>query len=280
MSFECLTCNSAFDSRRGLGVHHSLVHDERLPNRDCANCNDEFYCSYAKKYCSENCRQEGMSFENEANPNYRGGKAEAGCRICGTTFEYYSSAKKGLYCPDWVEDESWRVTPDTQGPDHPQWSGGKLTRECVVCKATIERYPSDFSGDVAVCSEECRRAWLSTAFTGSSHPNWKGGGNESYGTGWRSVRRQALKRDGYACVWCSKTKQKLGRNPDVHHTVPVRSFEDSADHEKADAHSLENVASLCIACHRKADFGKISRETLRTLVANTAGQKCVTTESG
>lgn len=267
MSFECPTCESAFDTRRGLGVHHSLVHGERLPNRECANCSDEFYCSYAKMYCSEECRREGLSLENESNPNYRGGKEGAECRICGAEFEYYPSAKKGLYCPDCVEDGSWRVTPDTKGSNHPLWNGGKIERECEICDTAIKRYPSGFSGDVAVCSEECRQTWLSAAFTGSSHPNWKGGGNESYGTGWRSVREQALERDGYACVRCSKTKQELGRNPDVHHIVPVRLFAESKDHEREDAHCLENVASLCIACHRKADFGKVSKETLRSLIA-------------
>jgi hypothetical protein len=26
---------------------------------------------------------------------------------------------------------------------------------------------------------------------------------------------------------------------------------------REDAHALDNVVSLCVACHRKADFGKI-----------------------
>ncbi len=107
MSFECPTCKSAFDTRRGLGVHHSLVHDEQLPNRECANCGEEFYSSYAKKYCTKECYYENVSFENEENPNYRGGKKSTECEICGAEFEYYPSEKKGLYCSDCVEDESW-----------------------------------------------------------------------------------------------------------------------------------------------------------------------------
>lgn len=265
MAFECPTCSSRFGTRRGLGVHHSSIHDERLPNRECANCGEEFYCEYEKKYCSRACRRECVSFEGSTNPNYRA-KAEQGeCRICGTVFEYYSSNKKGLYCPNCIENKSWQAVPDVRGPNNPRWIGGKTEASCTVCSATIERYPSEFTSDVAVCSEECRRAWLSAAFTGSAHPNWQGGGNESYGAGWRRVRKEALERDDYACLYCSETKGELGRNPDVHHVVPVRAFVESEACTEADAHYLENIVSLCIECHRKAEFGKISRGTLQSL---------------
>ncbi|WP_123536860.1 HNH endonuclease [Halosimplex salinum] len=120
--------------------------------------------------------------------------------------------------------------------------------------------------DVAVCSEVCRREWLSESFTGDGHPNWKGSGNESYGPGWSDVRRRALERDDYQCIRCGATTDDIGRNPDVHHIVPVRRFIESDDHTKTDAHFLENVISLCISCHRKADHGKISKQRLRSRI--------------
>jgi len=107
---------------------------------------------------------------------------------------------------------------------------------------------------------------LSEAFTGEGHPNWKGGGNEAYGSGWNELRENALERDDHECVVCGKTRDEIGRNPDVHHIVPVRRFAESEDREKEDAHTLENVISLCIECHRKADFGKISAGALRRLI--------------
>lgn len=70
----CPSCGDEFDTRRGLGVHHSSAHDERLPNRECAHCESEFYCEYERKYCSDDCRDRAVSFEGENNPNYRGGK--------------------------------------------------------------------------------------------------------------------------------------------------------------------------------------------------------------
>lgn len=259
----CPVCSDEFDSRRGLGVHHSAAHDTLLPNRECSNCGREFHCEHEKKYCSEECRRDSVSFEGENYPNYQGGKETAECELCGDEFEYYPSEKEGLYCSPCVENEEWRSPPVVKGENNPQWTGGKRKVACAVCNETIERYPSGITGEVTVCSEECRGSWLSESFTGDGHPNWKGGGNEPYGKGWNSVRQRALERDCYSCVICSKTEEEIGRNPDVHHIIPVRAFIESDRYRKEDAHYPENVASLCIGCHRKADFGKISKARLR-----------------
>lgn len=260
---DCPDCQRSFDTRRGVAVHYSSVHDGRLPNRECDACGTSFYSEYEKRYCSDDCREDAVSFEGEANPNYRGGRTTTNCERCGSEFEYYESAKEGVFCPDCVENTDWQTTPTLTGDDNPRWSGGKLTLRCEVCEESFERYPSDVTGEIAVCSEPCRREWLSEEFTGEGHPNWKGGGNVSYGPGWNEVRARALERDGYACVVCGTTASELGRNPDVHHLVPVRVFAESDDHAVSDAHFLDNVVSLCPSCHRKAEFGRISRQRLR-----------------
>ncbi len=188
-----------------------------------------------------------------------GARETTSCEICGAEFEYWPSEKPGFYCPDCVQNESWRTVPDPpEGEKNVLWKGGKIEKPCAVCGETIERYPSDFGGDIAVCSESCRRSWLSETFTGEGHPNWEGGPIGPYGNGWATVRQQALERDEYTCQVWGTTKADLGRKPDVHHIKPVRSFD-----RPADAHFLENVISLCIECHRKADFGRIPPEALR-----------------
>jgi hypothetical protein len=262
---ECPTCGDGFDTRRGLGVHHSHVHGENLPNRTCDNCGREFYCEYEKRYCSEDCRDVSTSFSGRDNPNYRDRKERTECEICGDEFEYYPSDKEGSYCPDCVETESWRDPPTLSGPDNPQWSEPRQD-DCGVCGERIERRPSGFGGTVAVCSEECRRKLLSELFSGPGHPNWSGGGVDAYGTGWNETRRSALERDDYACVICSTSGSELGRNPDVHHIVPVRAFAESDRHDIEDAHFLDNVVSLCPSCHSEAESGTISRPRLRYLI--------------
>lgn len=263
----CPNCDRRFDSERKLRIHHTRVHGEQLPNRSCAFCGTEFYADYPKKYCSRSCYHEDAPSRGRGSPNFKSKRTKGTCRLCNSQFEYYPSAKRGLYCPECVKNESWRTTPRAVGEDNPQWNGGKRSVECTVCRTVVKRYPSNI-GTVTVCSEACRSTWLSGTFTGDGHPNWKGGGNGAYGKGWNSVRRQALERDGYRCVVCGTSQEELGRNPDVHHIIPVRWFIESDEHTREDAHYLENVISLCIGCHRKADFGKISRDDLRTRIGS------------
>lgn len=234
-----------------------------MGDRVCANCGDPLRSEYAETYCSQECFREDRPFSGANNPNYRGGKEITACVICGEEFEYYPSEKEGLYCPECVQTESWQTPPSTSGPDHPRWKGGTEVRECSVCGEPVERYPSGFTGEVVLCSDTCRATWLSETFSGNGHPNWKGGGNEPYGTGWARVREQALVRDEYQCVVCGASREDLGRNPDVHHIVPVREFVEAADRSKQDAHTLDNVVTLCIGCHRRAEFGRIPADALR-----------------
>lgn len=257
------TCERVFDSRRGLGVHHSHVHDERLPNRECAACGESFYSEYEQKYCSDDCRDEAVSYTGSDNPNYRDAKEETSCEICGTVFDYYPSSKPGKFCSECVETESWRTPLDIEGENNPRWNGGKATLSCDGCGATVERYPNQITGEATFCNPDCQYEWLSEAFTGEGHPNWEGGSVGPYGTGWNAVREAALERDGHECVLCGTTAEELGRNPDVHHVVPVRAFVATPVLTERDAHTLDNVVSLCPSCHRRAEFGRVSRAELR-----------------
>lgn len=250
-----------------MRVHHSQVHNKKLPNRECKNCETEFHSEEERKYCSEKCRDNSVSFAGEDNPNYRGGKETDACKICGEAFDYYPSNKPGVYCPTCVEEETWRHQPDVSGESHYRWTGGIQKHECDVCGDTFERHPNRLTGEVAVCSRECQNDWLSDAFAGDGHPNWTGGGDIAYGSGWDEIRKEALDRDNHECVLCGVGRDELGRNPDVHHIVSVRVFAESPDHSIEDAHYLENVVSLCISCHRKAEYGGVSRERLRRIAA-------------
>ncbi|MGM0604196.1 MAG: HNH endonuclease [Halobacteriota archaeon] len=229
-------------------------------------CGKEFHSEYEKKYCSEECLNT-VPREGKHAANYQGASRETSCVLCGTSFEYYPSNKEGLYCSSCVENESWRTIPIVTGSDHPRWKGGKTTVKCDVCDVSIERYPSELQSEVIVCSRECQAEYFSEAYTGSDHPNWAGGSTGSYGPGWARVRRQALERDDYTCQHCGATAEELDRNPDVHHIVPVRAFIETPATTVQDAHYLENLISLCIACHRKAEFGKLSRSELERSIA-------------
>lgn len=264
--FDCPSCTRTFETSRGLRVHHASTHGTCLPNRTCKACNKEFYSEHDIKYCTDKCREAALSFAGEANPNFKGGKDSTECEICGSMFEYYPSEKVGAYCPECVQTESWQTPPTVSGENHPHWSGGKVSKQCEICEEVVERWPSGFTGKVVLCGQTCRERWLSEAFTGAGHPNWEGGDTGPYGKGWAAVRRAALERDEYQCQICGTDREALGRNPDVHHIVPVRVFQESSDHDRTDAHRMDNVITLCVTCHRRADHGRIATEELLALI--------------
>ncbi|WP_424001579.1 HNH endonuclease [Haloarcula salina] len=185
------------------------------------------------------------------------------CDICQAPFDYYPSNKSGRYCSECVEHRSWRDPPQQTGASHPAWKGGKLSFSCDNCDSHVERYPSQIQSEIVLCSRDCHAEWLSEAFTGDGHPNWRGGGVGDYGPGWKAVRERALERDGHACVLCGTDADDLGRNPDVHHILPVRLFAAVPALTVRDAHTMDNVVSLCPGCHRRAEFGHVSRAALR-----------------
>ncbi len=263
MAHRCPTCGRSFEAKRGLGVHHAQVHGEKLPNRTCSHCGSDFHSPHEKKYCSDDCLEAADSYGGTDNGNYRGAKSEAVCELCESTFTYYPSEKPGKFCSDCVEERSWRTRPNVDGEQNPRWKGGKRTITCHECEEEFERHPSELDGEVHFCSIECRSLWLSESFTGEGHPNWTGGSDWNYGPGWAAVRRRALDRDGYACVICGTTRDELGRNPDVHHLLPVRLFAESDRHTVGDAHYLGNVVTLCPGCHRRAEHDRIPETRLR-----------------
>jgi DEAD/DEAH box helicase domain-containing protein len=74
---------------------------------------------------------------------------------------------------------------------------------------------------------------------------WRGDPNQ-YGPNWEQQRRLARQRDGYICQLCGAPES--GREHDVHHKVPFRTFTSYLE-----ANQLENLVTLCHACHRRVE---------------------------
>jgi DEAD/DEAH box helicase domain-containing protein len=74
---------------------------------------------------------------------------------------------------------------------------------------------------------------------------WTNDPNE-YGPGWNRLREVVRARDGYRCQVCGAPEN--GRQHDVHHKIPFRAFPLAAD-----ANRMDNLITLCPACHRKAE---------------------------
>jgi DEAD/DEAH box helicase domain-containing protein len=89
-----------------------------------------------------------------------------------------------------------------------------------------------------------------------------------YGPNWESQRGKALERDGDRCRTCG-APARPGQGLHVHHIRPFREFlwdlppvapRDDAFYARAN--HLNNLISLCPACHRRAEAGQQARSAL------------------
>lgn len=97
------------------------------------------------------------------------------------------------------------------------------------------------------CSGKCNGEWKSLNLTGPKVYNWLGGHEPYYGENWRRQRKLVWERDNYTCQRCYKTKAELGKNPDVHHKKPFRTF---GVKNYILANRLNNLISYCNRCHK------------------------------
>ncbi len=94
--------------------------------------------------------------------------------------------------------------------------------------------------EAAVAALEAIGRWRS--YSGDRGPNWE------------RQRDLARARDGYACAVC-RTPEPPGRSHDVHHVRPFHTFGWRPGENEAyrQANQLENLVTLCPACHRAAE---------------------------
>ncbi|MBM4429176.1 MAG: DUF1998 domain-containing protein, partial [Chloroflexi bacterium] len=85
----------------------------------------------------------------------------------------------------------------------------------------------------------------------------------SYGPNWEVQRRRARERDGYRCCNCGRPESP-GREHDVHHLQPFRTFDYRPGHNTAyiAANALSNLITLCPTCHPKVESLHIVQGTL------------------
>lgn len=93
--------------------------------------------------------------------------------------------------------------------------------------------------------------------TGADHPSWKDKVLQRYCAYFTKQAKAARERDGYCCQWCGTRQpthmEEHGRKLEVHHIKPVNEFREGKEFDRRKAHSLDNLASLCIPCHRAVE---------------------------
>ncbi len=95
-----------------------------------------------------------------------------------------------------------------------------------------------------------------------------------YGPNWQAQRQKALQRDQFRCRMCGAAllgpegeSAMSGRDLHVHHIRPFRDFDytPGRNDNYLQANRLENLITLCAACHRRAEEGQRARSALAGL---------------
>jgi len=105
-------------------------------------------------------------------------------------------------------------------------------------------------------SDEWRRK-QSDSHHGAKCYRWRGGSVNYRGPNWQQQRRKARKRDNYTCQDCGVTEASLGQELNVHHLRPYHEFDDNWK----EANKLDNLISLCLPCHIRAEHNYESSTT-------------------
>jgi len=96
--------------------------------------------------------------------------------------------------------------------------------------------------------------WLSLSEETVSHlrdaGSWSNDPN-NYGPDWLKIRERVRARDQYQCQVCGAIES--GRQHDVHHKIPFRAFVREGALDRDQANRLENLTTLCPACHKKVE---------------------------
>ncbi|MGH2626650.1 MAG: Zn-binding domain-containing protein, partial [Anaerolineales bacterium] len=84
-----------------------------------------------------------------------------------------------------------------------------------------------------------------------------------YGPDWPQASAAARARDGFRCRQCN-APERQGRAHDVHHLRPFREFGYVLGQNRNDrqANALDNLITLCAACHQRAESARGARSAL------------------
>jgi hypothetical protein len=202
----------------------------RTPERCLCGCGE--YVPLGPHPSTQNKYIKGHRYIGKSNPNYKGGKVELVCPLCGLAYlENRCHAERRVSCgrPGCYAEVQRRAT--TARGLH------LVTVPCNTCGAALQRFPSLVQSQ-NFCNAVCRTA----GSRGSRGNQWKGGGPD-----WLSA--QARVRDGAQCVVCG-----WGLYTEVHHITP---------RHRGGADTFSNLVTLCPNHHRLAQHRGFDLEPYR-----------------
>jgi DEAD/DEAH box helicase domain-containing protein len=151
-------------------------------------------------------------------------------------------------------------------PCHSGWGEARVTSQATGYKI-LRRGTGELLGfgevDLPEQVLDTQACWLAfperTIEALKAAGDWLSDPND-YGPKWAATRNAVRQRDGYRCQGCGSAEIG-GKQHDAHHKIPFRAF--TADERRREglpvalawqvANRLDNLVTLCPACHHKAE---------------------------
>jgi hypothetical protein len=179
----------------------------------------------------------GRDVSGQSNPNWKGGRIEKSCAVCGKDYSVKRVHSASKYCSLQCVGQSQR------GGTIKRANPRRVTKICEQCGVEFWTYAAHAARGTC-CSKECAGKRRATIILGEANPNWTGGLSRlPYPWNFRTISRQIIARDGDRC-----------RNPDCAGT-DARLTTHHINYDKQDCRP-ENLIALCSACNSKANFGR------------------------
>jgi hypothetical protein len=132
---------------------------------------------------------------------------------------------------------------------HAKGQKTQVLQTCCVCGLSFSRHLSTIKwqkkrGNINVyCSKKCYGKNIIGKFVGDKSPNWEGGKNRTYKTGYHSAeykewRMGVFERDNFICQYCGQ----VGGILNAHHIFGFSNFPEFK-------YKIYNGITLCEKCH-------------------------------
>lgn len=212
----------------------------------------------ANHFCTEGCQAEWQvgRFTGSNSPSFK--STQVNCAHCGKKLLRAPwQLKRNMihYCNQECRDAHRPIRLAKKNADK------HVKIPCSWCGTILNRLKRDVvRHNNAFCSRECTGRWRTVYLCGEQNPRWQGGYSDYHGPDWEQQRNRARVRDDYKCQACGTPEEELDRQLDVHHLIPFMSFGyiPGENENNVQANQIENLACLCMYCHRKVELGIIA----------------------
>lgn len=185
---------------------------------------------------SEKPNAAGLIVSGDKNPNWKGGKIEKVCSVCGRQYQVKRANSSSRFC-------SLQCVGISQRGKTVNRELKRVLKICCVCGSSFSVFLSHEKRHKC-CSKQCSNIMRSSLMKGEGNPNWSGGLSRlPYPWDFRETSKRVIERDGFTCQnpGCDGTDKRLT----THHI----------NYDKQDCRQ-ENLICLCSSCNSKANFSR------------------------